>query len=108
MPPVLGPRSSSNTVLWSWAPASGRMAVPSVIAKKEASSPTMNSSTTTLAPAAPKAPASRQSASAASASGSVRQMITPLPAASPSAFTTSGTPSSRHQARAGARSVNTR
>ena len=72
MPPVLGPRSPSNTVLWSCAPASGRMAAPSVTAKKDASSPSMNSSTTTLAPAAPKAPDSRQRASAASASGSVQ------------------------------------
>ena len=57
MPPVLGPVSPSKARLWSWAEASGRTVVPSLRAKKLASSPARHSSITTSAPAAPKAPA---------------------------------------------------
>ena len=95
MPPVLGPRSSSNTVLWSWAAASGTTDEPLENAKNDASSPTMNSSTTTVAPAAPNSRRSMHWAMAASASSSVAHTMAPLPAASPSVFTTSGAPSSR-------------
>src|SRR6266849_8458958 len=51
MPPVLGPVSPSPTRLWSCAVASGSACVPSISAKKLASSPAKNSSTTTSAPA---------------------------------------------------------
>jgi len=100
IPPVLGPRSSSKIVLWSWAAGRGRAETPSVITKKDASSPVMNSSTTTVRPAAPNASSSRQSRMAASASGSVAQIKAPLPAARPSALTTNGPPSSRQKRRA--------
>ena len=57
MPPVLGPFSPSPTRLWSCAATSGSACVPSMRAKKLASSPTRHSSMTTSAPAAPNAPA---------------------------------------------------
>src|SRR2546428_9861135 len=60
----------------------------------------MNSSTTTRAPEGPNALRSMHSATAASASSSVRQTMAPLPAASPSALTTSGAPTSRQYRRA--------
>src|SRR3989442_1100445 len=60
----------------------------------------MSSSTTTRAPEAPKALRSLHSAIAASASSSVRQTMAPLPAARPSALTTSGAPTSRQYWRA--------
>ena len=56
---------------------------------KLASSPSRNSSTTTTRPASPKAPANMPSA-ARIASSALAAMITPLPAASPSALTTIG------------------
>ena len=54
MPPVFGPLSPSKARLWSCAPTSGSACSPSQSAKKLASSPSMNSSITTEAPAAPK------------------------------------------------------
>src|SRR5215831_14993642 len=94
MPPVLGPRSPSKARLWSCAEASASAVSPSQSAKKEASSPCRNSSTTTCAPAAPNPPPNIMSM-AASASARVLAMTTPLPAASPSAFTTIGAPRAR-------------
>ena len=47
MPPVFGPVSPSNARLWSCAVASASACSPSQSAKNEASSPRMNSSTTT-------------------------------------------------------------
>jgi hypothetical protein len=77
------------------------MAVPSVSAKKLASSPTMNSSITTSAPAAPKLP-ENMSTSAFVAWLSVSAMMTPLPAARPSALMTTGRPNFGSAARASA------
>ena len=51
MPPVFGPLSPSKARLWSCAVASGSACSPSHSAKKDASSPSMNSSITTSAPA---------------------------------------------------------
>ncbi len=104
MPPVLGPRSPSCTVLWSCAATSGSTPVPSESAKNDASSPTRNSSITTVSPESPKARASRHCATARSASSRVWHTTTPLPAARPSAFTTSGAPISRQWRRAAAAS----
>ncbi len=89
MPPVLGPRSPSSRRLWSCEVASGNTCVPSTIAMKLASSPSRNSSTTTTSPALPKRPAN-MSCAVVTASSAVAQITTPLPAARPSAFTTSG------------------
>src|SRR5262252_9543236 len=79
MPPVLGPRSPSKARLWSCAEASAIAVSPSQSAKKEASSPCKNSSTTTCAPAAPNPPANIMSM-ASSASARVAAITTPLPA----------------------------
>jgi hypothetical protein len=54
MPPVFGPVSPSPMRLWSCAPMHRQHVVPSVSAKSETSSPSMNSSTSTSAPAEPK------------------------------------------------------
>ena len=67
MPPVFGPLSPSKARLWSCAVASGSACSPSHSAKNEASSPAMNSSITTSAPASPKPPPNIMS-TAASAS----------------------------------------
>ncbi len=88
-------------------PARCRWAAPSRRRKarrSEASSPVMNSSITTSAPAPPKAPPNISSM-AASASASSIATITPLPAASPSALTTIGAPCARTWARAASASV---
>ena len=90
MPPVLGPRSPSNTRLWSCAVPSGIARVPSHSAKKLASSPNRHSSTTTSAPGS-----ANRAVSASSAWSRVSATVTPLPAASPSAFTTIGAPCCR-------------
>src|SRR5687768_14861522 len=65
------------------------------MANSETSSPCMNSSTSTSAPAGPKRLRSSMSSMALSASPSVLQTITPLPAASPDALTTTGAPKRR-------------
>ncbi|VWL93240.1 Uncharacterised protein [Collinsella intestinalis] len=94
MPPVLGPRSPSRARLWSWEVAMGRTALPSVKASSVHSGPVSISSITTVLPAAPNAP-SKHSCTACRASSRVRATTTPLPAARPSAFTTTGAPCSR-------------
>ena len=94
MPPVFGPRSPSRARLWSCEGASGSTVVPSVSAMKETSSPSRNSSTTTRLPASPSRRARMSSSTASSASATVGQMKTPFPLARPSAFTTTGAPTS--------------
>ena len=90
MPPVFGPLSPSKMGLWSCEGSSGRTFSPSVRTKKEASSPVRNSSITTFVPASPNAPRSIMERTASSPSSRERHMMTPLPAARPSAFTTKG------------------
>ncbi len=93
MPPVFGPVSPSPMRLWSWAMGSATACVPSHSARSEHSGPEMRSSST-------NDPAEAASMIAASVSPSESGTVTPLPAARPSSFTTTGRPSSRHQARA--------
>ncbi len=95
MPPVFGPVSPSPTRLWSCAETSGNAVSPSMSAKKLASSPSRNSSTTSEAPASPNTFFTMMASMAASASDRVVATVTPLPAAGPSALTTMGTPASR-------------
>src|ERR1039457_6829299 len=83
MPPVFGPWSPSKTALWSWVAARGRASRPSQSAIKLTSSPVRNSSITSLP---------FRVARAASASAASWATTTPLPAASPSAFRTTGKP----------------
>ena len=96
MPPVFGPTSWSSRRLWSWLVASGTTFLPSLSTMKLASSPCMNSSTTTRAPPALCATPSLLSTSiqsiASCASASVIATTTPLPAARPSALITIGAP----------------
>ena len=73
------------------------MCSPLTIAMKLASSPCRNSSITTVLPAAPNWPENIACA-ASIASSVVSQMMTPLPAARPSAFTTRGARCARTQA----------
>ena len=80
---------------------------PSVSAKTDASSPSMKASTTTLRPASPNFFSVMMPSSAFMASSTVRQTSAPLPAASPSALTTIGAPSSFTYARAFATSEKT-
>jgi exodeoxyribonuclease VII large subunit len=68
--------------------------------------PASTSSITSAAPAAPRRRCSRNSAIAASACATLPATTTPLPAASPSAFTTIGAPRRRTNSRAAAASVN--
>jgi len=77
-------------------------------AKKESSSPTRNSSTTTLSPALPNWWRSIMSSMALSASAWLAALTTPLPAASPSALMTTGVGSVRAKAFAAAASVQRR
>ena len=84
MPPVFGPRSPSCARLKSWAGSNGTALAPSASANSDTSGPSRNSSTSTL-------PAARAWASAAARSPVT---TTPLPPASPSAFTTYGGPNS--------------
>src|SRR5690242_5740177 len=82
MPPVFGPVSPSPTRLWSCADARATAVSPSTNANRLASSPARNSSITkAMSPAV---------SIAASASSRDMATVTPLPAASPSAFTTTG------------------
>src|SRR5207253_2072192 len=55
MPPVLGPRSSSKVALWSWAAGRGGAEARWVVTEKDAASPVVTSSATTVRPAAPDA-----------------------------------------------------
>src|SRR5690625_4702905 len=89
IPPVFGPASLSKARLKSWAGSSGTTVTPSVIQKSETSGPSKNSSTTICAPDLRK-----HSAAWASASPRSEVTMTPLPAASPSSFTTCGAPNS--------------
>ena len=91
IPPVLGPVSPSPMRLWSCASGSGRATWPSHSASSEHSGPVIRSSSTN-GPSAARI--------AASVSASSTGTVTPLPAWSPSSLTTTGRPSSRHQARA--------
>ncbi len=70
----------------------------------ETSSPVKHSSITTAAPASPNARAAMNASIAASAASSVAATTTPLPAVSPSAFTTIGAPRRRTNSRAAAAS----
>ena len=88
MPPVFGPVSPSPIRLKSRAGASGSAVSPSQIASSDNSSPSRNSSTTTGV--SPKRRAISISSSAARASASSAAITTPLPAARPSALTTTG------------------
>ena len=90
MPPVLGPASPSPTRLKSWAGANGSTRVPSHSTSSDSSSPPSPSSITTLCPAAPKAKPESLASTSAAASSSESVTSTPLPAASPSVFTTYG------------------
>ena len=90
IPPVLGPWSPSRARLWSWTEASGTTRAPSESTRKDTSSPWRNSSMTTLAPALPKRFSLIISSTAVRASAASSTMTLPLPAASPSAFTTKG------------------
>src|ERR1039457_368311 len=83
MPPVFGPWSPSKTALWSWVAARGRASRPSQSAIKLTSSPVRNSSITSLPFRVTRA---------ASASAALCATTTPLPAARPSAFRTTGKP----------------
>ncbi len=94
MPPVLGPVPPSPIGLWSCDGVSNTYCDPSVRAKTLTSSPTMHSSMTTRSPAGPKARSFTISSSASWASSRVEQTYEPLPAASPSALTTMGAPTS--------------
>jgi hypothetical protein len=90
IPPVLGPVSPSPTCLWSITGSRIRIVSPSVMASTDASSPTRHSSMTILVPAAPSVFFSMNASTAAHPDFASWQMMTPLPAASPSAFTTCG------------------
>mmetsp|Transcript_57526 Transcript_57526/g.160160 ORF Transcript_57526/g.160160 Transcript_57526/m.160160 type:complete len:235 (-) Transcript_57526:193-897(-) len=92
MPPVFGPLSPSSARLWSWAGAIMAARLPSANAMQLTSSPSSSSSMTTSSPAAPKAPSSMQLLTAPKASSRHSGMSTPLPAASPLAFTTTWRP----------------
>src|SRR3990172_4438126 len=94
MPPVLGPSSLSRARLWSWAATSGRTLWPSESAKKETSSPWRNSSKTSLVPALPSWRSAMSFFARSRASSRDSTMEAPLPPASPSAFTTRGSPTS--------------
>ena len=95
MPPVFGPLSPSQTRLWSCAEASGIAVSPSHSAKNEASSPTRQSSITISQARLPKAAAEHHVDGGFGLLARVSATTTPLPAASPSAFTTIGAPCSR-------------
>ena len=64
--------------------------MPSDRAKNESSSPSRNSSSTSVVSRAPVSVPSKRPPAARKASAVVRQMMTPLPAARPSALTTTG------------------
>ena len=81
--------------LWSWATGSGRATDPSHIAIRLHSGPVSRSSSTI-------GPCVTNSSMAAMVAASSSGTMTPLPAARPSSFTTTGLPNSRHQATASA------
>jgi hypothetical protein len=92
MPPVLSPRSPSNARLWSCAPGMHTLVVPSQKASTDTSSPSSSSSTTTSLPASPNARSTMIFSRPATASCTLPRsgMSTPLPAAKPDAFSTTG------------------
>ena len=96
MPPVLGPVSPSPIRLWSWASGSATACLPSHSASSEHSGPLSRSSST-------NGPSAAVARIAAIVSSSVSGTVTPLPAASPSSFTTTGLPNWRYQAMAASR-----
>ena len=87
MPPVFGPSSPSRARLKSCAGESARTVSPSLMKNSETSGPERNSSIRTE-------PDGRYVSACASAAARSPVTITPLPAASPSAFTTCGAPKS--------------
>lgn len=90
MPPVFGPSSPSWRRLWSHASSRTMSALPPQSAKTLTSRPVSASSTMISAPASPKLPLTSAASAAVTAAASSWQTVTPLPAASPEAFTTSG------------------
>ena len=92
MPPVFGPRSLSKIRLWSCADANGSARTPSQKRKKDTSGPDRHSSTTRRSPAAPNRRSLIAATTAASALAWSSAITTPLPAARPSAFRTTGKP----------------
>mmetsp|Transcript_85350 Transcript_85350/g.238224 ORF Transcript_85350/g.238224 Transcript_85350/m.238224 type:complete len:203 (-) Transcript_85350:2531-3139(-) len=88
MPPVLGPWSPSKARLWSCAGGNTATCEPSVSASTEHSVPSKRCSSTISWPAAPIVPRSRKSRTATLASTLSLGTITPFPAASPLALTT--------------------
>src|SRR6266852_6152865 len=102
MPPVFGPVSPSPARLKSRAGASAITSVPSVPQSTDNSAPSSRSSTTTVAPLLPKRPSTSIASMAASDSSMLPHTITPLPRASPSAFTATRPSRSRAHALAGA------
>ena len=90
IPPVFDPVSPSPTRLWSCTETIGTTRAPSEKTRNETSSPGRNSSRTSLAPAVPNFLSDIISATAACASALSSTTTTPLPAARPSTFSTSG------------------
>ena len=91
MPPVFGPVSPSKAALWSCVGGSGTMVRPDTRARMLSSSPSSRFSITTCRPASrPNSSRTMMRSMAASASSFVEQTTTPLPAARPSALTTTG------------------
>ena len=88
IPPVFGPLSPSSARLWSCTEAMGTTREPSEKTRKETSSPSRNSSITTLAPAEPNFFSAMICSTTAFASAAFSTTTVPLPAARPSAFTT--------------------
>ena len=102
MPPVFGPSSPSPMRLKSCAAGSGTATSPAHSASSETSGPSSRSSITSRRPASPRVPATRKVDAARSASSASSQTTTPLPAASPSALTTTRPPDAAIAARASA------
>ena len=88
IPPVFGPWSLSNALLWSWAVPKIIAVSPSDTANILASIPVILSSIKIDLPASPNLLFSNIWVDAFIASSTVSQTTTPLPAARPSAFTT--------------------
>src|SRR5262249_14252901 len=109
MPPVFGPSSRSNARLWSCAAPMNDARVPSHNANTDSSGPTNPSSITHVRPASPNASPDRYARTPARASANDSVTITPLPAASPSVFTTykPGSDSKKANARSSSPTENT-
>ena len=90
IPPVLGPFPPSKICLWSFPDKKGIIVFPSVIESIEASTPSRNSSITIVFPAFPNLSSTMHSLTALTASSLFWHIITPFPAANPSALTTVG------------------